>query len=94
MTRRFVIAVDNALPWVRDRFTKHITQLGTVAWWHLIGNAWLITDTEGKANAAGWRDLAVQFMPGATVFVQEVGGRGEWAAIAPEQWHKWFQDYW
>jgi hypothetical protein len=95
MMRRFVVAVDNAPFWLRDAFTKHIESLQTVAWWHLIANVWLITDNDGRADAAGWRDLALQFMPGAIVFVQEVGTtRGEWAAWAHQMGHKWLHDFW
>jgi len=86
--------VDSALPFQRDAFTNHVVSLGTAAWWHVISNGWLIADNEGKANAAGWRDLAMQFMPGATVFVQEIGGPGEWAVVSPVYAHKWLHDFW
>jgi len=94
VTRQFIIAVDGATLPQRDAFTASLQEMGSVAWWHFLGDLWLITDTQPKKmGPAEWRDAARRYMPAAFVFVQEVG-TGLWAIYGPEVGFKWLQDYW
>ncbi len=92
MNRQFILAVDGAPLPQRDAFTAYLQSLGNVAWWHFLSDLWLIS-SQGNMGSVEWRDTARQYMPGAFVFVTELG-TGIWAIYGPEAGFKWLGQYW
>jgi hypothetical protein len=78
MRRRFVIAIDALDGEDERRFQEYIRTLG--AWWHWIGNVWLLTTKDESVKAGEIRDKIIELKPKARVVVFEFPEDITWAA--------------
>jgi uncharacterized protein YbaA (DUF1428 family) len=77
MKRRFVIGIDPLNADQEEQFRNYIAKHG--AWWHWIGNMWLLTTGEDDISAEKISNFALEVNAKARVVVFEFPEDIDWA---------------
>jgi hypothetical protein len=78
--RRFIIGIDGLSPDQEAEFRVYVGDLG--AWWHWIGNLWLLTTHDENISAKEIRKKIRRINHYARVIVLETPESLDWAASA------------
>ena len=97
MKKRFIV-VTNRTTAEQDKAFQESLPPG-FAWWHWLGETWLLVDNTGFRSASELRDIARDAFPGIYCLVIEVSESGDrWAGFGPSSGEKnmfaWIRDYW
>ena|SRR5258707_919884 len=76
--RRFIIGIDGLNAAEEKEFRAFIGEYG--AWWHWIGNMWLLTTKDEDISIAQIRDRIREINPTARVVVFETTQSLDWTA--------------
>lgn len=74
-----------------NSITNFIKEKGW-AYWHHIGNSWLIAGTDESWDAAALRDKILEYAPNAIALVIRFEAK-DWAAMSPVSSHAWLHKH-
>ena len=96
MSKRFIIAVDNAAHPQRElrkeRFIGYAKGKG-LKWWNRIPSFWLLADETGEMTASQLDDDAYDIF-GVPCIVIELRGDSPWAGHGPRDMFEWMGSRW
>lgn len=92
MANKFIIIVDESFTAKqRDQITKHFK--GKFAYWHWIGNTWLLTTKKDIHTANSIRDEIKSIIPQGIILVLDLN-KDTWSAFGQKKKFEWMHNNW
>ncbi len=93
MTRKFIVLVDEEFTKEqRDKITNYFK--GKYAYWHWIGNAWLLTTSRDTDTVTSIRDELMEIVKRGVIVVLNVSESSGWSAFGNKKKFEWLHNNW
>ena len=97
MTKRFIVAVDNAAhpqrELRRERFIGYAKGKGLI-WWNRVPSFWLMVDKTGRMTASGLDDDAHEIFAAPCVVIELRDDNHTWSGHGPKGMFEWLKNIW
>jgi len=101
MKNRFIIGLKSSTAEQNQKMIKFIED-NHMAWWHWLGDFWLLVDSEGKLSASTISNKIEEIYPGVHHLVVLLGEDNDnWYGFGPaggeegqKNMFKWLHNYW